>query len=442
MVTDLNTAPTAPTNRLNRYVSILRYPNFLKLWGAQSCSKLAENVLNFSLVILIYQLTHSSFMVSLLLVLIGIPPILLSAAAGVVADTQNRKTIMFLSNLTRFALVVMAIIFHEQAYILLGVAFILSVLAQFFSPAEVSSIPTLVDKEHLFTANSIYSFTSYTTFLIGYTIAGPLLQRWHSTSLFVGVMVLYGIATLLSGWLPSLTEHLQNAAQRGFRLIDWSDFRTRLTEGVRIIMNNRVIRFVMIQMAIVFSIQRGFLSMAPAFAENFLKFNLDHISTFLILPVGVGALAGVLLANSIKHRVSKSRMITGGMLINGLALLGLAFWTAGHSALTALGVPISQESFAPIIVSILAFMSGFADPFIIVSVQTALQERTHPNDRGRVFGGLYTFMNIAGLFPILIIGAITNLVNLNVVILILGLIVLAAAVRGIFFYRQYGLGAE
>jgi predicted MFS family arabinose efflux permease len=195
-------------------------------------------------------------------------------------------------------------------------------------------------------------------------------------------------------------------------------------------------------MAIVFSIQRGFLSMAPAFAENFLKFNLDHISTFLILPVGVGALAGVLLANSIKHRVSKSRMITGGMLINGLALLGLAFWTAGHSALTALGVPISQESFAPIIVSILAFLSGFADPFIIVSVQTALQERTHPNDRGRVFGGLYTFMNIAGLLPILIIGAITNLVNLNVVILILGLIVLVAAVRGIFFYRRYGLGAE
>ncbi|MFA6198051.1 MAG: MFS transporter [Patescibacteria group bacterium] len=432
----------SPATRTHRYVSILRYRNFLKLWGAQASSKLAENVLNFSLVILIYQLTHSSFMVSLLLVLIGVPPILLSAAAGVVADTHNRKTIMFLSNLTRFFLVVMAIIFHEQAWVLLGVAFILSVLAQFFSPAEVSSIPTLVDKEHLFTANSIYSFTSYTTFLIGYTIAGPLLQRWHSTNLFICVMVLYGIASLLSGWLPPLVEHLRDAAQRSLRLIDWADFRHRLTEGMRIILTNRVIRFVMIQMAIVFSIQRGFLSMAPAFAENFLKFNLDKISVYLILPVGVGALAGVLLANTIKHRVAKSQMITGGMIINGLALLSLAFWTAGHSALTALGVSISQEAFAPIIVSILAFLSGFADPFIIVSVQTTLQERTEPADRGRVFGGLYTFMNLAGLAPILIIGAITNLVNLNVVVLILGLTVMTAAVWGIFFYRRYGLGAE
>jgi MFS family permease len=375
-------------------------------------------------------------------VLIGIPPIVLSAVSGVVADTQNRKTIMFLSNLTRFFLVILAIIFHTQAFVLLGVAFILSILAQFFSPAEVSSIPTLVSKEQLFTANSVYSFTGYTTFLIGYSIAGPLLQRLGSTNLFIGVMILYAFATLFSGWLPPLIDHLRNAAQQSTKIVDWADFRHRLAEGIKIILTNRVIRFVVIQLAIVFSIQRGFLSMAPAFAENFLKFNLDAISTFLILPVGVGALVGVILANSIKHRVAKSRMITTGMLINGSALVIMAFWTAGHTALTALGIHISPEAFAPIIVSILAFMSGFADPFIIVSAQTALQERTEATDRGRVFGGLFTFMNLAGLAPILIIGAITDIVNLNVVVLILGLIILVAAIRGIFFYRRYGLGAE
>ncbi|MBU0708041.1 MFS transporter [Patescibacteria group bacterium] len=427
---------------LQKYIGIIRYPNFLKLWGAQACTKLAENMMNFSLVILVFQLTQSSFMVSLLVVLISIPPILLSAAAGVIADIRNRKTILVLSNLLRFFLVIIAIVFYNQAYVLLGIAFLLSVIAQFFSPAEVSSIPTLVKKEDLFTANSFYQFTSYGMFLAGYTIAGPLLAHWGAHSLFLLIMALYAASTLLTSWLPPLVDHLKNLSVELPRIFDWRELTKRMAGGIRYIWGHKIIRFVIFQAAVVFSIERAFISLAPSFSQNFLHLDVEGLSLYVILPTGIGTLCGVLLANKLKHRVNKGKLITTGMFLDGFALLALALWTHIYSLVQGLGFNVSVEAFIPILVIILAWISGFADPFILVSVQTTIHERTPAEDRGRVFGGLYTFSNIMGLIPVLVIGALTSIININMIVICLGIVILAVTAQGIFFFRRYSLGTE
>lgn len=428
---------------LQKYVGIIRYPNFLKLWGAQACTKLAENMLNFSLVILVFQISQSTFLVSVLVVLISIPPIIFSAAAGVVADMRNRKTILVLSNVFRFSLVIVALFFSHNAYVLIGIAFFLSVIAQFFGPAEVSSIPTLVPKESLFTANSFYQFTSYGMFLAGYTAAGPILSRLGENSLFFMVMGLYAASTALTSWLPPLVEHLQKHLADGLpRIFDWRAFWQRMVDGVRYIWTNRVIRFVIFQAAVVFSIERAFISLAPSFSQNFLHLNVEGLSLYVILPTGIGTLCGVLLANKLKHKINKGRLITTGMFLDGFALTALALWTGIFNLVRGLGFPITTEAFIPVLVIILAWISGFADPFILVPVQTTIHERTPAEDRGRVFGGLYTFSNVMGLIPVLVIGALSNIVPIHTIVLVLGMIILAVTAQGIFFFRRYSLGTE
>lgn len=426
---------------LNRYSSILQNTQFRKLWLAQINSKISENFLNFSLVILLFDRTGSTFLVSVFIAVVAIPPILLSAYAGVIADSFNRRTILVTSNLLRVLLVGSALVFNYSATALIIIAFLIAVVAQFFSPAEVASIPSLVKKEHLFTANSFYSFTNYATFLVGYTLAGPMLGRLGETPTFLLSATLYLIATWLVSRLPPLVDHLkklEHAVADPFR--DFGLFWQRLKKGITFIRAHRVVLFVIIQIGIVFSIERGFISLVPSFAKEVFRLSTEQISFFLILPTGVGALAGVLLVNRLKHRVPKHRLINTGMILDGLALLLIALWP-GTERIIGQGTIDLDVVLRSVIVA-LAFLSGFADPFIIIPAQTALHELTPDEERGRVFGALYTVINFLGVIPVLLIGAIAESVSMNTIILALGSIILIAALDGIRFYRHHKLGAE
>jgi sugar phosphate permease len=196
--------------------------------------------------------------------------------------------------------------------------------------------------------------------------------------------------------------------------------------------------FVIIQIGVVFSIERGFISLVPSFATDIFHLSIEEISYYIILPTGVGALVAAFLVNKLKHKIAKHKLINIGMLIDGAALFTLALWPGVQTMVGDGAIDISLRVF----VVILAFLSGFADPFIIIPAQTALHELTPEEERGRVFGALYTVINILGIVPVLIIGAIAEYVSMNSIIMVLGGIILVAAFQGMRFYRNHKLGTE
>ncbi|MFH0852787.1 MAG: MFS transporter [bacterium] len=423
----------------HRYTSILQNQQFLKLWLAQVSSKVSEHFLTFSLVILLFQRTESTFLISVFIAVVAIPPILFSAYAGVIADSFDRRKILLISNLLRFALVALAFAFAQHAIALIIIAFFISVVAQFFGPAEVASIPNLVPKDQLFTANSFYSFTSYAMFLIGYTLAGPMLMRLGENSTFYLTMVLYLVAAFLVSLLPPLDHHLKKLYHSDAN--PFKDIKVlweRLKIGLSFIRRHKVVMFVIIQIGIVFSIERGFISLVPSFTTDIFSLSIEEISYFIILPTGVGALIAAFIVNKLKHRIPKHKLINIGMIIDGAALFTLALWPGMQNLVGDQAIDISLRVF----VVVLAFLSGFADPFIIIPAQTALHEMTPEEDRGRVFGALYTVINFLGIIPVLIIGAIAEYVSMNSIILVLGGIILVAAFQGMHFYRSHKLGTE
>ncbi len=418
--------------------AVLTNRQFLKLWGAQISTKTGENILNFAMVLLIYDATKSTLIVSLLVALLKIPPILIPSFAGVIADSYDRKRVLLFANIGRALLAVLALAFHTHAGALMVVAFSFSIIAQFFTPAESAALPALVPKENLFLANSFFSFTNYLSFLAGYAAAGPLLERLGVLRSFTIVIVLYGVSITLTSLLPSLTEHLKHFQHRTIHFFkDFQIVVERLKDGVRYVRENRATASLILQVTSVFAIEGAIISLIPSIAKTMLEFSLADISLFLIVPTGIGTVAGVLIANVLKRRVKRGRLIAVGLFLDGVGLILFGCWPLVKALVVNLGLPVDAVLHGYLMA--LALMSGFADPFVIVPIQTTLQEWTPEQERGRVFGLLTTTMNVIGLVPILLIGLLSTVVPIPGILLSLGVIILIVFGLSLRENRRAGL---
>lgn len=422
--------------------SVVTNRQFFSLWISQIASETAYHLVTFSLVIVLFQITGETIFVTILVLLTSLAPILFSGIAGITADSFDRKRIMMAVHGIRFILGIFLLFLFPFPYIVLPIAFLLSSVAQFFEPSQVASIPALVKEKELFVANSFFSFTRYAMFLVGYMLAGPLLESTSPEIVFTVVAFLYVLAFGSISLVRPLREHLR-IGERLFRHDVWESvkkFPLRLKEGIQFMRHDAVVGFLAFQVAFIFAIEKGFISLAPAFSLDWLSLSVSDISWYLILPTGIGTLAGTLVANAVKTKMARNRMVTIGTLIDGSALVLLALFLPLLGV--AMGFGIEETLFRFWFVAILAFFSGFADPFVIIPAQTVLQERTPKEKRGRVFGNLVLLMNLLSLIPVVGIGLLSKVLPIATIILILGCLVLLVGVYGYFYWRRFRLEAE
>ena len=99
------------------YSKLLRNPDFLKIWIAQIVSQLATNLLNFALIIRVYELAantrYANIAVSLLILAFGIPSIVFAVLAGAYVDHWDRKKVLIVTNIVRAVLVLGFLIFSS-----------------------------------------------------------------------------------------------------------------------------------------------------------------------------------------------------------------------------------------------------------------------------------------------------------------------------------------
>jgi MFS family permease len=124
----------------------------------------------------IYEITHSNSAVSVMVILTTLPNIFLGALAGVLVDRWGRKPVMFFSHFLRVFGVLAFLISAETLGWLYALVFLISIITQFFFPAEAGTIYQLVkDKKLLLTANSLFSLTFFASVILGNVLAGPFL---------------------------------------------------------------------------------------------------------------------------------------------------------------------------------------------------------------------------------------------------------------------------
>lgn len=140
----------------NPLLSALTIPSFFFLIISEFFSQFAMNLLNFILLIVVFQLSNSSLAVSGVILAFTLPSIFFGIVAGVLVDRWSKKRVLVLTNILRAIAVVPLIFVSTELFIIYVVIFIVSLITQFFIPAEIPIIPQLVPKKLLLSANALF----------------------------------------------------------------------------------------------------------------------------------------------------------------------------------------------------------------------------------------------------------------------------------------------
>lgn len=379
------------------FISVLKYRDYLHLWLSQITSQVALNMLNFALVLHIYQLTGSTTSISLVLIASAIPSVIFGPFSGVLADRINYKKILSVTNFLRFLAVLLLFLAKNNVLAMLEIVFLISTFSQFFAPAELSSIPLVVPKNKLVGANSIIMTTMYASLLIGYSIAGPLMSLMTMNGLFLICCLLYLFATVAIMRLTNYDTKQTKKISLSNLARDIESIWLETRQGIKKVRMTSKISQPMFKMAIGWMILGAFVVLLPAFAETNLKISTNLVGLVVIAPAGIGMLIGSLILDR-KKTFDFNRAINKAFFLIGVALLLFSVYRL-----------YDEFALARFISTLLVIAIGVGSSIVYISAQTALHINAEEKWRGRVFGINSMLINIAMSVPALVVGGIADL---------------------------------
>ncbi|MDE3077558.1 MAG: MFS transporter, partial [Chloroflexota bacterium] len=189
---------------------VLRNRNFTYLWSAQALSQIAQNIINFAVVVQVENLTHSTTQVALTIVAFILPAVIFSPIAGVLVDRMDKKAILVWTNLSRGAATLGFVFFGHTIGAIFGILFVSSMINQLFSPAESASIPMLVKRDQLLNATSLFNFTFNGAIFMGFVVIAPAVIKFAGLHVvFFVTVAMYVAAAALCAILPARMGRLR-----------------------------------------------------------------------------------------------------------------------------------------------------------------------------------------------------------------------------------------
>jgi len=386
-----------------RFSHVLRNKDFLFLWLDQLMSQLADRLLLYILLVLAYQLTKSNLGVSMPMLAFGMSAVFFGPSAGVFVDRLNKKWVMVISNILRGALILLMVPLIESSIVVLfAISFVIFSVSQFFSPAEISSIPMLVEKRDLIAANSLFMISLMVASILGIGLAAPLTGFFGIKTVLIIAGSLHLTSTLAT-LMISLKHH-----KKKFKVNLWSLLKEMLT-GLEFIRRKPLIRYSLAKLFIATSVLAVVSLLAVNFSEKVLLIGAANFG-YLILSAGAGMLLGGLFLGRFSHHFRKANLIFCGFLLAGSSLILLTRLTDIFSVFA------------------LVFFLGMGNAFIVTPLQTVLHEKIPRPIRGRVFGVQNMLINSAFTFPVVILGEFADLIGFRAIIISLGALILLTGV--------------
>jgi MFS family permease len=439
--------PSDSASDLTGAGTVFRNRAFVYLWSAQTLSQLASNMVLAALMATVRRTTGSDTAVALLILTFLVPAVLFSTLGGVLVERSNAKLIMLATNVVR-AVGIVAFIFvapttaSANVPLVYLINFGIATATAIFAPAELTSIPRIVDRRHLMAANSIFVLTINATFAIGFGFLGPLvLNVLGPIAVYVLVAVMFGAAALAILPLPAVRPErvappATDAAGRAVQeLVD------QLREGIAFVRQHRVIAWSLAYLGISSSLIGVLGAIGPGFAVDILGLSPENFF-FIMGPAGLGAVVGILFLNSYGKGIPKRLVIDVGLVAMGITLVLLAFIKPVAATFGAATAPIEEvvPAIAPLVsliavVVVIAVFAGLEYAFVAIPSQTALQEELPSDVRGRIFGILNTLLSVASFLPVLAAPAAADILNIffagagiPIVMGVLGLLTLWAGI--------------
>jgi len=157
--------PAAPAQDETR--SVLAIPAFRKLWNSMVFSSLGDWLGLLATTALAQQLSGGSyatanFAIAGVFIARLLPAVFLGPIAGVIADRFDRRKLMVVADILRTGLYISIPIVHTYFW-LYSAMILVECVTLFWSPAKEASVPNLVGKEKLESANQVSLLAAYGT---------------------------------------------------------------------------------------------------------------------------------------------------------------------------------------------------------------------------------------------------------------------------------------
>ena len=417
-----------PSSEEHGFSVIFQNRNFALLWTSQVFGQSAQNAIFFVQMVMVEGLTRSSGLVGLMVLVYNLPSILFGLLSGIVIDRFRKKSILLLCNISRIFVVAAFIFFHRYTrggglltavYVL---TFILSTIGQLSDPAEAAMVPLLVSPQHLLTANSAFHLLFNVSQVLGLMFLAPLsLKLGGVDGAFATISLSYLVTSVLI-WLISVREPPpKNSATQDILPQIWEDLKA----GWQFIVGSRPVLIAICQNALISMLTMIIAVLAPGFVTRVLGMDPTD-ATYIFVSAGLGMFLVTLWTGHLGYRFRRETLVATGLLIAGLALLGLSFvaWN-GETAAGSMVVP-PQRVIIQVICMALALGAG--GTLAVVSAQTIIQEHSPIEIRGRVIATQFLFTNLIGLLPMLVVGGLADYIGITRAMLGLAMLVIGSAV--------------
>lgn len=418
----------ADMRQVVRSRALLSDRRFASLWLSQGIAQTAQNAMLFTLLVVVLNITGSSIHTSLLVLCFILPSIPLGFVVGVVLDRTKKEPVLVITNLLRAAACVLFFFFHGNEWVIYGIAVCFATAGLFFNPAVVALIPSLVSRERLVPANSLYNFTLTASQLVGIVFLAPaLLKSVHASGMFIAAAFLFLVAAGLATQLRDVRE------KRGPKLPQGAIFGsipTEFRESWRTLASDRQAFMALAQLIMSSTLVLLFAILIPRYMRDVLDVPADN-AAFVFAPTGIGALIGLRFLPWLSKR-GKNRVVILGLMGIAACLILLAL-VQPIADLTELApgsaslVKALRISLLQAVTMAIAGPMGFFYALLNAPAQTVLHERAPPEMRGRIFATQVVSANFISLLPLLIIGVVTDLLHTSVVLLLLSAVVLGMA---------------
>jgi MFS family permease len=420
------------------FLRVLQNRNFLRLWIAQLISLTILNAANFGLIVIVQNETNSVILVGLVIVAFQLPAFPFGAVAGVIVDWLDKRLVLWVSNILRMGtmlLMSVSLIFDPtNLWPLFVLIFLTSLIGQFFTPAEGSSIPLLVgeNESELMAALALFNITLNVALVIGILLLGglvamvmpPFTLQFGSFVLHVqSVDTLYIIATVFyivcAGLILSIPdsafheehvdEHRSKGTPRGLHEI-LAELWRELVDGWEIVRADRLLFFSVVQLTVVSIIVLLIGELAPTFVEHVLDRPANQMA-IILSPAGVGLVAASILMPRITARVSMVKLALFGVitLAVGFALIPVSQWFAW-----VLDPQNGPQSLLLLLITIaLLLLIGVGMALVNIPTQTMMQEHAPDEGRARVLSLQFMLYNVGSIPVLLFSGVITQFLGFN-----------------------------
>lgn len=411
--------------------AVIAHRPFRALWLAQVASQLALNTLVFVLALDLYQRTGSNTAVSGLYLCYGIPAVLLGMVAGVIVDRLDRKLVLIVCDASRAVLTLLLLLLGAHLWAVYGFVLVSSIINQFYVPAEGPTIPRIVPTSLLVTANSLFTFTYYSSMALGFIMAGPMLRVLGLAPSLILLAGLFLFAALSLRALPSQGRGSTTMARISRHSLGYLVSRvvTGLTEGIAYVRSLPKLWDALLLLTGTQIMLAILGTLGPGFADRVLSIDIRDASLIIIGPVVLGLISGAIWVGNVGYKMNTKKLVGVGILGAGTVLM-LVSITIRLSRISMLWSSVPSLVFG--IVVLLFFLLGVCNSFLDVPSNTTLQASSAGPMRGRVYGLLAALVGGVGVLPVIVGGVLADLIGVGKVIFALGSLILLYGIARIW----------